>query len=206
MKTDMIDLWQVHALETYGDVDNRIENGIMDVMQEAKESGRVRYIGFTGHSHPDVHLRMLKLGEKTIPFDACQMPVNVMDADFNSFITRTLPALLDRNMGILAMKTLAEGRFYKSMIEDVDYRESHDAVIPDRISLKEALYYAWTLPVSVLITGAEIPEYIEDKIQYARSFAAIDQDRMLELAGKVADLADFAVEEYKKSDQQILEE
>lgn len=198
MNTDYIDLWQVHAIESNADTDNRIKNGILEVMLEAKESGKVRHIGFTGHAHPSVHLHMLKQSRKPDLFDACQMPVNVIDAGFHSFINEVLPVVMEQRIGILAMKTLAEGRFFKEMIEDEKYRESHDAVIPDRMSLKDALYYVWSLPVSVIITGASVPEHIRDKVELARSFVELDSNQMEELIGKVSDLASFAVEEYKQ--------
>lgn len=198
MKTDYIDLWQVHAIESDADTDNRIRNGILELMLEARESGKVRHIGFTGHVHPSVHLHMLKQSGRMDFFDTCQMPVNVMDAGFHSFIDKVLPVLTERKIGILAMKTLAEGRFFREMIEDEKYRQSHDAVIPDRISLTDALYYVWSLPVSVIITGASVPEHVKDKIELARSFVKLDPGQMEELIGKVADLASFAVEEYKQ--------
>lgn len=113
MNTDYIDLWQIHAIETYQDVENRITNEILEVMLEAKESGKVRYVGFTGHAHPNVHLRLMELSQNQLHFDACQMPVNVMDASFQSFITNVIPVLIKNQTGILAMKTLAEGRFFK---------------------------------------------------------------------------------------------
>jgi predicted aldo/keto reductase-like oxidoreductase len=198
LRTDYIDLWQVHAIVSDADTDNRIKNGILELMLEARQSGKVRHIGFTGHTHPSVHLHMLKQSRKTDLFDTCQMPVNVMDAGFHSFINKVLPALTERKIGVLAMKTLAEGRFYREMIEDEKYRDNNDAVIPDRISLTDALYYAWSLPVSVIITGASIPEHVSDKVELARSFVKLDHRQMEELIGKVADLASFAVEEYKQ--------
>jgi aryl-alcohol dehydrogenase-like predicted oxidoreductase len=112
MKTDYIDLWQVHAIETYKDVENRVTNEILEVMAEAKKSDKVRYVGFTRHAHPEVHLRMLKLSDNQLDYDACQMPVNIMDVNFQSFIKNVMPELLKKKIGILAMKTLAEGRVF----------------------------------------------------------------------------------------------
>ena len=203
MDTDYIDLWQIHAIETYEDVDNRIKNEILEVMHEAKESGKVRYVGFTGHAHPNVHLRMIERSQDQLRYDACQMPVNVMDASFQSFIKNVMPVLINNQTGILAMKTLAEGRFFKEKIENENYRNSHDAVIPDRMSIQDALYYVWSLPVSTVITGAERVEYLEDKIAYARSFSKLTNQQMMDLTDKVVDLVDFAVEEYKRNDDNI---
>lgn len=203
MKTDYIDLWQVHAIETHKDVENRVSNEILEVMTEAKDSGKVRYVGFTGHAHPEVHLRMLDLSNKKLNYDACQMPVNVMDANFQSFIKNVMPVLIKNQTGILAMKTLAEGRFFKDNIESESYRNTHDAVIPDRISIQDALYYVWSLPVSTIITGAEKVEFVIDKIAYARSFSKLTEQQMKDLTDKVVDLVDFAVEEYKRNDDEI---
>ena len=199
MNTDYLDLWQVHSLRDPADVDLRIENGVLDVFAKAKKEGKVRFIGFTGHSNPEAHKRMLERTKEMGLFDACQMPVNVMDSNYHSFIKGVIPELQKQNIGLLAMKTLADGRFFpiKRRLENVQW-ESDDPVIPDRMSIKEVLHFVWSLPVSVLISGAEKANFINEKIDLAKSFIAMSEDQRNRLIENVADLADGKVEYYKR--------
>ena len=200
MKTDVIDLWQIHSLGTLNDVDNRIENEVVDVLSEAKRSGKVRYIGFTGHQSPYTHERMLdKTGEKT--FDACQFPVNVVDASVkDSFIKHVMPRVLDRNIGVIAMKTLADGRFFSKKIQNGSvFWDTDNPVIPDHLTIEEALSFAWSLPISVLITGAENPQLVKEKINFAKRFEKISQAEREKLIDKVMDMAEREKVEYYKN-------
>ena len=199
MNTDYLDLWQVHSLRDPADVDLRIENGVLDVFAKAKKEGKVRFIGFTGHSNPEAHKRMLERTKEMGLFDACQMPVNVMDSNYHSFIKGVIPELQKQTIGLLAMKTLADGRFFpiKRRLDDVQW-ESDDPVIPDRMSIKEVLHFVWSLPVSVLISGAENANFINEKIELAKSFIAMSEDQRNRLIENVADLADGKVEYYKR--------
>ena len=199
MNTDHLDLWQVHSLKDPHDVDDRIANGVLDVFVKAKESGKVRHIGFTGHSNPEAHRRMLERTKDMNIFSTCQMPVNVMDSNYHSFIKGVIPELQKQNIGLLAMKTLADGRFFpiKKRLDKVQW-ETDDAVIPDRLSVQEALHFVWSLPVSVLITGAENAELVKEKIELAKTFVDMPAEKRNELVDKLADLADGTVEYFKK--------
>lgn len=108
MKTDYIDLWLIHAVTSPSDVDSRLKNGVLDYVLKAKESGKVKHIGFSGHSDYNAHLRML---ESTDELEACQMPINAFDPNYKSFITNVMPRLLEKGMAPCAMKTLANGGF-----------------------------------------------------------------------------------------------
>lgn len=198
MKTDYLDLWQVHSLSNPDDVDARIENGVLDVFIKARESGKVRFIGFTGHSNPEAHLRMLERTSDSNIFDAAQMPINVMDSNYHSFIKKVVPELQARNIALLAMKTLADGRFFakKETLDGIVW-ESEDPVVPGRLSIADALNFVWSLPVSVLITGAENAAMMNEKIELARSFSEMGEEKRNELIDKVADLADGKVEYFK---------
>ncbi len=165
LRTDYLDLWQVHSLSDPADVDGRIENGVLEVVQAAKASGKVRHIGFTGHQNPHAHARML---ERTDFFETCQLPINVLDPSYHSFIETVLPTLVERNMGVLAMKTLADGRFFARKSR-VGWR-SDNPVVPNRVTIEEALHFAWSLPISVLITGPDDAPMLREKIELARSF------------------------------------
>ena len=164
LNCDYIDLWQVHSLQTPEDVDNRIKNKVLDVFAQAKSEGKVKHIGFTGHQNPFAHKHMLDKTADNDIFETVQMPVNVIDSHFHSFIKNVLPFAVDRNFGILAMKTLSDGRFFKEkkVLNEIQWK-SDNPLVPDVLSVKEALYFVWSLPVSVLITGAENKELLGRK-------------------------------------------
>lgn len=199
LNTDHLDLWQVHSLKDPQDVDDRIANGVLDVFVKAKESGKVRYIGFTGHRNPAAHRRMLERTADSEIFDTCQMPVNVLDPSKNSFIRGVFPTLQKRNIGLLAMKTLADGRFFpqKKRLDAVQW-ETDNPVIPNRMSVKDALSFVWSLPVSVLITGAENADFVMEKISLAKQFTALNEQQRNVLIEKVSDLAEEGKVEYFK--------
>ncbi len=192
LATDYLDLWQVHAVDSPDDVDGRISKGVFEVMVKAKASGKVRQIGFTGHKRPDAHLRVL---EKSDIFDTCQMPVNLADPSYESFILGVLPTLVERQLGVLAMKTLANGGFFGGS----KHGEHGDnpKLIPERVSITEAIHFTWSLPISVLITGPDNLEQMKEKIAQARSFVGMDSQQRQVLIEKVADLAGKRVEFYK---------
>ncbi|MGF1588273.1 MAG: aldo/keto reductase [Pleurocapsa sp.] len=191
LNTDYLDLWQVHSVNNPQDVDGRVANGVFEVMAEAKESGRVRHLGFTGHYQPDALLRVM---ESDI-FDTCQMPVNLADPNYSSFIKQVMPQLIKRDLGVLAMKSLANGGFFGGS----SHGQSGDnpKIVPNRVSIAEAINFTWSLPVSVLITGANNPEQMQEKVALANSFTVMDEAQRQALIDKVADLAGTTVEFYK---------
>ena len=192
LNTNYLDLWQVHAVESPDDVDKRIENGVLEVATEARSAGVVRHIGFTGHTRPAAHQRML---EKTDIFDTCQMPVNVADASYESFIEGVLPTLVERKIGAIAMKTLANGGFFGGS----QHGEHGDnlRLVPDRVTIPDALRFVWSMPISVLITGPDSPGQMREKIQLARTFSRMQVEEQQTLVESVADLAGRTVEFYK---------
>ena len=192
LNTDYLDLWQVHAVKNPNDVDERITNGVFEVMAEAKESGKVRHIGFTGHHQPEAHLRVL---EKSDIFDTCQMPINLADPSYSSFIKQVMPKLVERNIGVLAMKSLANGGFFGGSAHG--QHGDNPKIVPNRVSIAEAVSFTWSLPVSVLITGFNNPQQMREKIALANSFVALDEQQRQDLIDKVADLAGKRVEFYK---------
>lgn len=187
LKVDQIDLFQVHSITTPGDVDTRIENGVLDVLLKAKEQGKIKYLGFTGHQNPFAHTRMLERTKESDIFDTTLMPVNVLDQSYYSFIQNVIPKALDRNMGILAIKSLADGRFFAKK-EKANWT-SDDPLIPNYISIKEAMYFVWSLPVSVLISGNENATFMREKVALARSFSKLSEEERLILVDKVRDIA-----------------
>lgn len=201
MQTDQVDLMQLHSFRTPEDVEERIANGVLEALYKIKEEGKARYIGFTGHQNPYAHLKMMEHMNQYPELATLQMPLNVLDHNSEfSFINKTLPVALDHKLGILAMKTLADGRFFKKkqMLDKVRW-ESNNPLIPGQISVKEALYFVWSLPVSVLITGAENTTLIKEKIKLAKSFVKLTEEErlnILERAGN-AEIPE-KVEYYKK--------
>lgn len=199
LKCDYLDLWQVHSLETPEDVDNRIKDGVLDVFEKAKAEGKVKHIGFTGHQNPFAHKRMLEKTSGKSIFETVQMPVNVIDSHFHSFIKNVFPSAIDGGFGILAMKSLSDGRFFgeKKVLDKIQWK-SEDPLVPNTVSVKEALYFVWSLPVSVLITGAENKELIGEKIELAKNFVKISESERFELLNRVLAKAGNNVEYYKK--------
>lgn len=191
LNTDYLDLWQVHSVTTPQDTDDRIANGVFEVMAEAKASGKARHIGFTGHYQPDALLQAMK----SDIFDACQMPVNLADPSYSSFIKQVMPKLIEQKIGVVAMKTLANGGFFGGSSHG--QHGNNARIVPDRVSLAEAINFAWSLPISVLITGADNPAQMQEKINLASSFTTMDEQQRQALIDKVADLAGNTVEFYK---------
>jgi aryl-alcohol dehydrogenase-like predicted oxidoreductase len=196
LKTDHLDLYQVHAISTPEDVDNRIRLGVLEVLLKAKEEGKIKYLGFTGHQNPFAHARMLEQTKGSDIFDTVLMPVNVLDQTYFSFTENIMPKALERNMGILAIKSLADGRFFAKK-EQADWT-TDDPVIPNYMSIKEAMYFVWSLPVSVLISGNENATFMREKIALARSFAKLTDEQRSTLIDKVKNIALAGKVEYFK--------
>ena len=175
MQVDHIDLVQHHEILRFEDP-HRIfdDEGANAALIEARDAGKVRFIGFTGHKDPRIHLYMLEVAkEHGFEFDAVQMPLNVMDAHYRSFEKLVLPELVQRNIGVLAMKTLANGTILESKTA----------------SAVECLQYAMNLPVSVVITGCESMENLEQALTAARSFKAWSDDERRALLARTAEAA-----------------
>ena len=181
MKTDYIDLWQIHHLRSVEDVDTRFNGDVLEVFARAKQSGKVRYIGLTGHADYKALQHMLS---KTDMLETCQMPINAFDPNYKSYIRNVLPMLLKRNMGVLAMKSLSNGGFFGA----TSHFESGDEpkIIPQYASIKEALSFVWSLPVSVLITGPDNVDMLKEKIAIAKSFKAMNEEQRTELVARLA--------------------
>jgi aryl-alcohol dehydrogenase-like predicted oxidoreductase len=175
LQMDHIDLVQHHEILRYEDP-HRIfdENGANAALLEARDAGKIRYIGFTGHKDPRIHLYMLEVAaEYGFTFDAVQMPLNVMDAHYRSFEKMVLPELVKQDIGVLAMKTLANGMILKSKT----------------VSAIECLQYAMNLPTSVVITGCESMENLEQALTAARTFEPMSEEQVKNLLGKTTQAA-----------------
>ena len=175
LQTDHIDLVQHHEILRYEDP-HRIfdEEGANAALVEARAAGKIRFIGFTGHKDPRIHLYMLEVArENGFEFDTVQMPLNVMDAHYRSFEKMVLPELLKQNIGVLAMKTLANGTILES----------------NTVTAIECLQYAMNLPVSVVITGCESMENLEQALTAARTFKPMTDEQVRSLLSKTEQAA-----------------
>lgn len=175
LKTDYIDLVQHHEVIRFEDP-HRVfdENGANAALLEAKAAGKLRYIGFTGHKDPHIHLHMLEVArENGFTFDAAQMPLNVMDAHYRSFEKRVVPELQRQGIGVLGMKSMANGIILKS----------------GTVTATECLHYALNLPTSVVITGCDSMEVLDQAIAAAESFRPMDAAQVDALLARTAEAA-----------------
>lgn len=175
LQVDYIDLVQHHEIIRYEDP-HRVfdEEGANAAFIEAREAGKIRYIGFTGHKDPHIHLHMLEVAsERGFKFDTVQMPLNVMDAHYRSFAKLVLPELVKQNIGVLGMKSFANGILLKS----------------NTVTPIECLHYVLHLPTSVVVTGIDSIEILDQAIEAVQTFQPIDEEQLRGLLAKTAQAA-----------------
>jgi predicted aldo/keto reductase-like oxidoreductase len=175
LQTDHIDLLQHHEVIRLEDPDRIFaEGGAMEAVVAAQKAGKVRFIGFTGHKDPMVHLRMLETARAHgFHFDAAQMPLNVMDAHFRSFGREVVPELVKDGIAVLGMKPLASGAALKS----------------GTVSAIECLHYALSLPTSVVITGIDSMKILDQAFEAARTFTPLNEAQVNSLLAKTREAA-----------------
>ena len=187
LQTDHIDLMQFHENIRLEDPDRFfVAGGPLEALEDAKRAGKIRFIGFTGHKDPIVHLRMLEIAaEHKFHFDSCQMPLNVLDAHFRSFENEVLPKLGEQGIAVLGMKPLAEGEIPRSGL----------------VSVIECLHYALSLPTTVVINGCESMERLEQALEAARTFKPLTEAQLSALRAKTKTVAMTGrLERFKTSD------
>jgi predicted aldo/keto reductase-like oxidoreductase len=170
LQTDHIDLLQHHEVIRMEDP-YRIfaEGGSQEAMLEARKAGKIRHIGFTGHKDPSIHLRMLELAsEHNFHFDAVQMPLNVMDAHFESFEAQVLPVLVKNQIGVEAMKTFGD----------------HFILQSGTVQAIECLHYSMTLPTSVVITGIDSMQILDQAIEATRTYKPMTKEEVAALLAR----------------------
>jgi len=175
LETDYIDLLQFHEI-IYIDDPNRVfaAGGAIEAALEAKAAGKIRYIGFTGHKSPEIHVKMLEKAESyQFHFDTVQMPLNVMDAHYDSFEKIVLPVLIDKEIGVLGMKPMGDPFILESKT----------------VSPVECLQYAMSLPASVVITGCDSIQVLEQALNAARNFRQMEPKEIEALLSKTAQAA-----------------
>src|SRR6202040_3052671 len=187
LQTDRIDLLQFHEVIRMNDPDRIFApGGAIEATLNAKKAGKLRYIGFTGHKSPQIHLHMLDTASKHgFTFDTIQMPLNVMDAHFESFEKLVLPVLVQNRIGVLAMKTMGDGNFLRSGV----------------VTPIECLHYSMSLPTSVVITGCDSMRKLDQALNAARSFEPMSESAKAELLAKTAKIAGSGSFELYKTTQ-----
>jgi aryl-alcohol dehydrogenase-like predicted oxidoreductase len=186
LRTDHIDLVQFHEILRFDDPDRIFaDGGALEALVAAKQAGKVRYIGFTGHKDPRIHLYMLEVARRHgFLFDTVQMPINAMDAHFRSFSHEVVPELVNLNIGILAMKTMGDGVLLKTgaPLSAIDY-----------------LHYAMNLPVSVVITGIDGDKILDQAFEAMKAFKPMSADQVAALVGKTRPYATDGKYEFFKT-------
>ena len=175
LRVECIDLVQHHEIIRFEDP-HRIfdDQGAHAALLEARAAGKLRYIGFTGHKDPRIHLYMLEVAAAHgFKFDAVQMPLNLMDAHYRSFANEVLPELVKQNIGVLGMKSMANGILLKS----------------ETVTPIECLHYALNLPTSVVIAGIDTLEILQQAFQAVRSFAPLSEEELSTLLARTATAA-----------------
>jgi predicted aldo/keto reductase-like oxidoreductase len=190
LQTDVVDLMQIHENVRMGDAARCFGKdpnpGSIEALLEAKKAGKIRYIGFTGHKSPEIHINMLDVAKKNgFAFDAAQMPLNVMDAHFHSFARGVVPRLVKEGVGVLAMKTLGGGG-----IAGVN-----------GVSATECIQYAMNLPTSVVICGIDSEERLDQGLNAVKTFKPLDAVGLGGILAKTkAAAGNGAYEAFKTSD------
>jgi len=203
LKTDYVDLWQIHTFTTPEDVDNRLKAGVLDAFLEAKQKGKARYIGFTGHQNPKTHLYFLKkLDELGIELDTCQMPLNVCDPSFESFEKNVLPVLLEKKYGVIAMKTMAGGSMMGGRIDttpkNIETKDIPDVVALTKLTHANLHQYVYSLPVSALCSGCLHISELEYNVEVLRNLKKLSEEDKQTLIEYAKPYAGLIVENYKR--------
>ena len=175
LQTDHIDLMQMHEVIRMDDPERVFApGGGMEALAEAKKAGKIRYIGFTGHKGPDIHLHMLKVAdEHKFQLDAVLMPVNVMDAHFESFVGKVMPVLVQKKIGIQTMKPMGGGIILQSKT----------------VTAPECLRFAMSQPTDVVITGCDSLEIVQQALNTARNFKPMNKEEIASLLARTSSAA-----------------
>jgi predicted aldo/keto reductase-like oxidoreductase len=175
LQTDHLDLLQLHEIGAMDEGDHVFRpGGAIEAMLDAKKAGKTRFLGFTGHKNPDIHLKLLETAAAhNFRFDAVQMPLSVMDAHYESFEQKVLPVLVQQQIGVLGMKPLCFGA----------------ALASQTATATECLHYAMNLPTNTVITGCESMTILQQALDAARSFRPMNPDQVSHLLAKTAEVA-----------------
>ena len=176
LQTDVIDLMQIHENIRMSDADQVFaRGGAIEALVEARKAGKIRYVGFTGHKDPGIHLHMLDVAKKNdFQFDSVQMPLNVMDAHYKSFARGVIPPAIKGGVGVLAMKTLGSAAILNSGAG---------------VTAEQCMHYAMNLPTPTVIVGMDSLEHLDAALAAVKSFKPFEQKALADLLSKTKDLA-----------------
>jgi uncharacterized protein len=186
LKTDHIDLLQLHEVIRPGDPEQAFLPGnVIEVLKQARQEGKIRFIGFTGHKSPEIHLHMIETADKNgFTFDTVQMPVNALDEHYDSFGQKVIPVAQKHGMAVIGMKPLANGAIPKT----------------NTVTAVEALHYAMSVPVTVTITGCDSMSVLQQALGVARNFKPLDEQQKIAILKKTSPVGmDGKFEAYKSS-------
>jgi len=175
LQTDRIDLMQFHEVIRMSDPERVFgPDGALEAVVAAQRAGKIRYIGFTGHKSPAIHLRLLEVARQHgFTFDAVQMPLNVMDAHYDSFTKQVVPVLVEHDIGVIGMKPMGDPF----------------VLVSGTVTAIECLHYAMNLPTSVVITGCDSLPVLEQALRAARTFRPLSEAAVAGLLVRTADAA-----------------
>ena len=179
LQTDYLDLWQFHEIESMDSVDKIYSSGVLDYAVKKRDEGVIRHIGFTGHSRPEIHRAMIERG---FAWETVQMPINVLDHHYSSFSQEIIPMLVERNIGIIGMKSVASG-----------------AIVNEGIAtIEECLRFVMTLPTSSIVSGMNNLEHFRHNLEIVRNFKPMTENEITALLDKTYDYAQGGKHEWYK--------
>ncbi|HEV2274338.1 MAG TPA: aldo/keto reductase [Acidobacteriaceae bacterium] len=189
LQTDHLDLIQIHEVIRMSDPERVFApGGTMEYLEQARKEGKVRFIGFTGHKSPEIHLHMIEVARQhNYTFDTVQMPLNVMDAHFDSFARKVIPVAAKLNMGILGMKPMGDSMILRSKTA----------------TPVECLQYAMNLPVTTVITGCDSMDILHQALDTARNFRPLSQQQLASILNKTESVAQAGQYELYKTSHQF---
>jgi aryl-alcohol dehydrogenase-like predicted oxidoreductase len=183
LRTDRLDLWQLHSVRSLEDVDRAFaKGGSMEYILSMRDQGVVRFVGVTGHADPAANLRALDYWDRGLRFDAMQFPLNPIDAHQSSFQRALLPELAKRDIAVIAMKTTADAALLREKV----------------CTNEECRRYAWSLPIATAVVGMESPEQIRQNARLARASAVMTETERQALLTRIEPLASLSLEWYKR--------
>ena len=200
MKTNNIDIYLIHRIESVEDVENRLKGEVLDALVKAKEEGKIKHIGFSGHSDPAALNYFI---DKNLPdLEVILIPVNVADPVRKSFILNTLPKANEKNLGVTGMKVYAGGGFFgRKIVWGIDVGKERERVIPEILSKREAQHFAYSLPLSATTIGCTEVSHVDENIANTLNYNGISESEYNELIERVTEVAlNNTLEHYKTKD------
>jgi predicted aldo/keto reductase-like oxidoreductase len=197
LKTDFLDIYMMHGIGSKEDIDNRFKNGVFDALVKAKEEGKIRHIGFSGHNDPEAHNYLIN--KNLDDLEVVIFPINLADPHRKSFVLNTLPLANKRNMGVIAMKVFGGGSFKGEEIKwGNDVGQSRPRLMPDLVTPSEAQHFSLSLPISATSIGCHTRDHVKQAIANARSYSGMTEVKRKELTERISEIYwKYNLEHYK---------